>query len=93
MKQWSGETLGYRGGNGPADQVHVANEIDAFLVLIFELKHEAKYIARVDQADDDHIARIRNLVIEDDFTDARPDELSRRAFGGAAGKLGLPGSP
>ena len=61
-KQRASEVVGNRSSDGPADQVHLADEIDALLCLVIKLKHEAKDVTRVDKADKDEISRGRNVL-------------------------------
>ena len=80
-KQRAGKVLGDRLGDRPADQIQLTDELNAFLCLVIELEHEAKDVAGIDEAYDDDISGIRNLVLEEHVADARVDELKRSAFG------------
>ena len=91
-KQRSGEVVGDRSSDRSADQIHLADELNALLCLVIKLKHEAKDIARVDEADNDDISRVWNLVVEDRIADSGFDELNRSAFWGVAEQSRLPGS-
>ena len=90
-KQRAGEVVGDRIGNGPAYQIHLADELDALLRLVIELEHEARYVARIDQTDNDDISRVRDLVVEDHLADARIDELYSSAFLGAVEQFRMSG--
>ncbi len=76
----AGEVLRDRSGQGAADQVHLADELDALLRLVVELEYETKDVAGIDEADDDDISRIGNLVGEDDPADPRSYELACSAL-------------
>ena len=91
-KQRAGKALGNRIGDGSADQSHLADELDPFFILVFKLEYKAKYIARIDEANNYDISRVRNLVVEDRLADARSYELNRRAFWGAVHQFRLAGS-
>ena len=65
---------------------------NAGLCLLIKLKHEAKDVAGVDEADNDDISRVWNLVVEDRIADSGFDELNRSAFWGVADQPRLPGS-
>ena len=91
-KQWTGKILGDGSGDRPSDQVHLTNELNASFGLFIKLKHEAKYIASVDQADDDDVSRVRDLVLEDCLADARLDKLRAGSRLGAVGRSHLPGA-
>ena len=88
-KQWTGDVLGDRVGDGPADQVHPADRLDALLYLVVELEHEAEDVARIDEGDDDDVSRIGDLVVEDHLGDACSDELGRGAFRGSVRQFRL----
>ena len=91
-KQRTGKILGDGSGDRPADQVHLADELNASFGLFIKLKHEAKYIASVDQADDDDVSRVRDLVLEDCLADARLDKLRAGSRLGAIGRPHLRGA-
>ena len=90
-KQRAGEVVGDRIGNGPAYQIHLADELDAFLCLVIELEHEAEDVARIDEADNNDISRVRDLVAEDHLADARFDRLDSSAFLGAVEQFRMSG--
>ena len=90
-KQRAGDVVLDRGGDGAADQIHPADEIDPLLGLVVDVEHEAEDVARVDQADDDDVPGAGNLVGEKRPDDARFHELADGAFLRAAGQLLVPG--
>ena len=63
-KQRAGVVVGDRIGNGPAYQIHLADELDAFLCLVIELEHEAEDVARIDEADNNDISRSGILLLK-----------------------------
>ena len=85
-KQGTSNVVGDRSGHGPADYVHLTNEINARLCLFIELEHEAKDIARVDEADNDDVSRGRNFVVKNCLADARLDELYAGTLRGTAAR-------
>ena len=89
-QQRAGDVVRYRLGDRPPDQVHPADEIDALLGLLVELEDEAEDVTGVDQADDDDVSRVGNLVVEDRPADACLDELDGGALTRAAEHIGLP---
>ena len=86
----AGDIVLDRGGDRTADQVHPADGIDALLGLLVELEHDAEDVARIDQADDDDVPRVGDLVGEQRLDDARLDELADGALLGGAGQLLVP---
>ena len=90
LKGRAGEVLRDRSGQGAADQVHPADELDALLRLVVELEYETEDVAGIDEADDDDISRIGNLVGEDDPADPRPYELACSALLRLAGQFPMP---
>ena len=89
-EQRAGDVVLDRGGDGAADHVHPADEIDPLLGLVVDVEHEAEDVARVDQADDDDVPGAGNLVGEERLDDARLHELADGAFLRAAGQLLVP---
>ena len=89
-KGWAGEVLRDRRGQGAADQVHLADELDALLRLVVELEYETKDVAGIDEADNDDISGIGNLVGEDDPADPRFYELACSALFRLAGQFPTP---
>ena len=65
---------------GPAYQIHLAYELNPLLCFVVKLKHEAKDITRVYEADNYDVPRVRNLIVEDCLADARFDKLYVSAF-------------
>ena len=51
-------------------------KLDALLRLVVELVDEAKDIARIDEADDEDVPRMGDLVLEDGAADPRFDEFT-----------------
>ena len=72
----TGDVLGNGICDGAADQVHLADELDARLRLFLEREDEAQDITGVGEGDDDDVPGVGDLVAEDDLLDARPDELA-----------------
>ena len=72
-------------------KIHLADELDAFLCLVIELEHEAEDVARIDEADNNDISRVRDLVVEDHVADARFDRLDSSAFLGAVEQFRMSG--
>ena len=60
---------------------HLADELDALLCLAIEFKYEAKDVARIDEANNDDVSRIGNLVHKDSPADPRSNELTFRLLG------------
>ena len=92
LKGRAGEVLRDRSGQGAADQVHLADELDALFRLVVKFEYEAKDVARIDEADNDDISRIGNLVGEDDPADTRLYELARSALLRPAVQFPMPNS-
>ena len=90
-KHRAGQIVRDRSGDGPADQVHVADELDALLRLFVKLEHEAKDVARVNETDNDDVSRVWNLVVENRIADARLYELHPSAVLGVVEHFRLPG--
>ena len=88
----AGEVLRDRSGQGAADQVHLADELDARLGLVVELEYETKDVAGIDEADDDDISRIGNRVGKDIPHDTQLDKFTCCIFYGLAGHVRRPGS-
>ena len=89
-KGWAGEVLRDRRGQGAADQVHLADELDALLRLVVELEYETKDVAGIDEADNDDISRIGNLVGKNRLHDTQLYKLTCRIFYSVAGQFRLP---
>ena len=83
--------FGDRFCHGAAYEVHPADELDALFGFVVQLEDEAEDVAGVDEADDDDVPGVGNLVVEDCPADARLDELDGRPFRGVVEDAGLPG--
>ena len=71
--------------------VHVADEANAFFGLVIQFEYEAKYVAGIDETDEDGVSRGGNLVVENHHDDAGLDKLAHGSFYGTARQLRLPG--
>ena len=86
----AGEVVGDRCGYGTADQVHLADVLDALFRLVIDFEHEAKDVARIDEANNDDVSRIRNRVEKENLGDTRLDELVRSVFQGGTVDVRVP---
>ena len=78
-EQGAREILGYRVRDGAANQVDIGDCLDTRLHLVVELEYEAQDVACLEEADDDDLSGVGNDIVEKHPSDARRDELGRRA--------------
>ena len=79
-----------RVGYGTADQIHLADQVDALFGLVIKFEYEAEHVTGINEANDNDVSRIGNRAGKDNSADTSLDGLAYGHFPGAVVPVCVP---